>query len=72
MFGLVQSPFILKVKIDEHLSSYTEKYPAEVAEIRNNLYVDDLVTGCENFEQVACLKEIAIEIFHKAGFRLHK
>ena len=55
----MQSPFILEGTIDKHLSSYTEKYPAEVAEIMDDLYVDDLATSGENFEQVASLKDIA-------------
>lgn len=66
-----ESPFILVGTIDKHLSSYTEKFPAEVAEIRDHLDVDDLVKGGENLEQVASLKDIAIKIFHKAGFKLH-
>ena len=51
-FGLVQSPFILQGAMSEHLLSYTKKYSAEVAEIRDDLYVDDLITGSENFEQL--------------------
>ena len=50
-FSLVQSPLILEGTIDEHLSSYTEKYPAEVAEIRDDLYVDDLIAGGENLNK---------------------
>ena len=72
MFGLVESPFILEGTIDEHLSSYKEKYPAEVAEIRDDLYVEDLITGGKNFKQVASLKDITTEIFREAGFKLHK
>ena len=41
-------------------TSFTEKNPAEVAEERDDLYVDDLITGGENFEQVASLKDIAM------------
>ena len=59
-FGLAQSLFILRRTITKHLSSYSEKYPDEVAEIKNDLYVDDLVTGIENFEQVASLKDVTI------------
>ena len=55
-----------------YLSSYTEQYPAEVAEIRDDLHVDNLITGDENFEQVVSLKDIAIEIFREAGFKLQK
>ena len=72
VFGLVQSPFILGGTLQEHLGSYIEKYPTEVSEIKDDLYVDDLISGGNNFEQVASLKDIAIEIFNKAGFKLHK
>ena len=72
MSGLVQSPFALKGTIDEHLSSYTEKYPAEVDKIKDDLHVDDLITIGKSFEQMASLKDIAIKIFFEAGFKLHK
>ena len=48
----MQSPFILQGAMSEHLISCTKKYSAEVAEIRDDLYVDDLITGGENFEQL--------------------
>ena len=72
VFGLVQSSFILGGALQEHLGIYIEKYPIEVAEIKDDLYVDDLISGGNNFEQVASLKDIAIEIFNQAGFRLYK
>ena len=73
VFGLlVQSHFILEGTIDKHRSSYTERYRAKVAEIRDDLYVDGLITGGKNFEQVVSLKDIAIEIFHEAGFKFHR
>ena len=65
VFGLVQSPFILGGTLQEHLGSYIEKYPTEVSEIKDDLYVDDLISGGNNFEQVASLKDIAIEIFNQ-------
>ena len=72
VFGLVQSPLIPEGTREEHLSSYIEKYSAEIPEIRNDLCVDDLVTGGENFEQVVSLKYIAIDIFFEVGFKIHK
>ena len=60
LFGLVLSPFILEGIIEEHLSSYTEKYPTEADQISDDLYVDRLITSGENFEQVAYLKDIGI------------
>lgn len=55
-----QPPFILEGRNNEHLSSGKEKYPAEVAEIRDYLYVNDLITCGKNFEKVASLKDIVI------------
>ena len=72
VFALVQSLFILGGTLQEHLGSYIEKYPVEVAEIKDDLYVDDLISGGNNFEEVASLKDIPIEIFNQAGFKFHK
>ena len=38
----------------------------------DDLWVDDLITGGENSEQVVSLQDTAIEIFHKAGYKLRK
>ena len=51
--------FTLDAKINEHLNSYTETCLAEVAEIKDDLYVDHLINGGENFEQVVSLKDIS-------------
>ena len=72
MFNLLQPRFILDGTIDEHIRSYTKKSLAEVIKIRDDLYVVDLVTVVWNFAQVASLKDIAIETFHEAGFKLYK
>ena len=43
----------------------------EAAEIWDGLYVDDLIAGRKNFEQVASLKDKVIQIFNEVGFKLH-
>ena len=63
--GLVQFSFILEETINKYLRSYTEKYPAEVDETRNDLHVDNLITGGETFEQVASLKGLVAELVHE-------
>ena len=70
LFGLNQSPFLLGGT--QHLSSQEEQFPTEVAEIKDGLYVDDLLTGGCVVEEVHDLKVTAIEIFGKAQFKLHK
>jgi hypothetical protein len=41
-------------------------------ETRDNLYVDDLITGGENVESVAAKRSQAVEVFEDATFKLHK
>ena len=72
LFGLNQSPFLLGGTLEEHLNSLEKEFPLEVAEIRDSLYVDDLVSGGNAVEEVERLKETAIEIFDRAQFTLHK
>ena len=69
---LLLSAISFHIRRNNRRSSYTEKYRAEVAEIKDDLHVDDLITGDKNFEQVASLKYIAIEIFREGGFKLHE
>ena len=72
LFGLNQSPFLLGGTLEQHLSSQEQEFPTEVAEIRDGMYVDDLLTGGCVVEEVKHLKETAIEIFDRAQFKLHK
>ena len=72
VFGLIQFPFILGGTLQEHLETYIEKYPIEVAEIKDDLYVDDLISGGNSGgnKPIATLKDIAIETFNQAGPKL--
>ena len=45
LFGLTCSPFLLGGVINEHLKHWEAKYPELVKEIRDDLYVDGLITG---------------------------
>ena len=71
LFGLVQSPFLLGGTQQQHLDSQREKYPKEVEEILQSLYVDDVTTGGESVPEVRTLKETAVAVFGKAQFELH-
>ena len=71
-FGLNQSPFLLGGTLDQHLTSLEGEYPEVVAEIKESLYVDDVLSGGSTVEQVQTLKSSAIAIFDRADFTLHK
>ena len=72
LFGMTCSPFLLGGVINEHLKLWETRYPELVKEIRDGLYVDDLMTGGETIETVATKRSRAIEIFKDGTFKLHK
>jgi hypothetical protein len=72
LFGMTCSPFLLGGVINEHLKRWETKYPNLVKEIRDGLYVDDLMTGGESVETMTTKREKAIEVFEDGSFKLHK
>ena len=63
LFGLVQSPFLLTATIEEHLKRYEDNYPIEIAEIRQILYVDEVISGGSTVKEAKHLKETAKSVF---------
>ena len=72
LFGLAPSPFLLAGVIDQHLDTWSDKRPEVVAEIKKNLYVDDLISGGISTAKARETKITAKEIFADAAFELHK
>ena len=72
LFGLTCSPFLLGGVISHHLKSWELEYPDVVKEIWDGLYVDDLMVGGSNVEEVAEKKATTTEVFEDATFALHK
>ncbi|XP_068738113.1 uncharacterized protein [Montipora capricornis] len=72
LFGLTCSPFLLGGVLECHLGTWESKMPELVAELRKNLYVNDLLSGGVTVQEAQYRKEQAIEIFDDAGFTLHK
>ena len=72
LFGLTCSPFLSGGVINEHLKIWETKYPEMVKEIRDNLYVDDLITGGESVQSVETKRSKAVEVFDDAKFNLRK
>ena len=68
LFGLTCSLFLLGGVLECHLEAWEPKMPELVAELRKNLYVDDLLSGGVTAKQAQHRKEQAIEIFDDAGF----
>ncbi|CAB4003106.1 Hypothetical predicted protein [Paramuricea clavata] len=69
---LKKIPFLLGATLQEHLNTLEQNYPGTVAELRNDLYVDDVISGGTCEQEVGKIKEEAKEIFDQGSFTLHK
>ena len=65
VFGLSQSPFILEAVLKTHFKMYESLYLELIRKIRDNMYVDDLVTGGEGLQEVEKIKSDSRELFEK-------
>ena len=72
LFCCNQSPFLLGATLEKHLKECEDELPKEVAEIRQSLYVDDILIGGGSVQEVQRLKEETMDIFDRAKFQLHK
>ena len=70
IFGVTSSLFLLNSTIRHHLEKYVESDKDVVERLRDDLYVDDLVSGCE--DQVKLLYNKSNATMNDAGFDLRK
>lgn len=68
LLGLVPSTFLLGGVIKCHLEAWERRMPELVAELRKNLYVDDLISWMPTVREARELKEGAISIFADPKF----
>ena len=71
VFGLVQSPFLLNGTLQHHLEHYP-CYPKVIDLIKDDIYVDDIISGGNTVSEVEKVKDATVEIFKDAQFQLHK
>lgn len=71
-FGLRCSPFLAIATVQHHLKKYEERYPKIVKELRENMYMDDLLTGAETEEEAIQMYREACQIMKEGGFELMK
>ena len=58
--------------LGEHSDSQQKEYPETIAELKNSVYVDDVISGGASEKQLVKFKSETIEIFKKGNFSLHK
>ena len=66
-FGVVSSSFLLAATIEHHLDSYATDN-AEI--LKNDIYVDNVITGTDTVEEAKCLNNAAKSRFIDAFMNL--
>ena len=66
------SPFLLGGVIQHHLNTCRPTNPDRVAEIEQELYVDDLISGGGTIQEAKQKKATVTDMFRQATFHLHK
>ena len=67
VFGLNQSPLILEGTLKTHFERYESMYLELIRKTRDDMYLDDLVTGGESLQEVEKINSDSIELFEKGG-----
>lgn len=71
-YGLKASTFLSTRCLMELTHLYHDRYPRAVEALRLSTYIDDVITGADNLEQLLELKTQLIELMKLGNFKLHK
>ena len=71
-FGLRCSPFIAIATIHHHLDKYENSHPELVKRLKENMYIDDALTGAETEQEAIEFYQQSTEIMREAGMNLVK
>ena len=72
VFGVRSSPFLLNAVLRHHINSFKDVDPVFVSQLCQNFYVDDLVSGAGDKDQVLQLYRDAKARLLEGGFKLRK
>ena len=67
LFGVISSPFMLAGTIDHHLSTNGSD---TAIKLRESLDVDNVISGCDNFDQAPGFYKESKSIFSEAAMNL--
>lgn len=71
-YGLKSSTFLATRCLLELAQRYSDKYPLAAQTLLSNTYVDDIIAGRDNVEQIIELKKQLVELLQLGSFTLHK
>lgn len=71
-YGLSSAPYLALRVLHQLVLDEGSKFPEASRAIEEDMYIDDLVTGCDSVAEGLELKKQVVEIFALAGFSLSK
>ncbi|GFU11244.1 integrase catalytic domain-containing protein [Nephila pilipes] len=71
-FGVSSSPFLLQATIRHHIEKYKHEFPDTVELLDRSFYVDDLISGGNEFEKALQTSRRAKYIMEAAGMDFRK
>jgi len=71
-FGVKASPFLLCAAIRHHLDSVSQRYPEVVDQLKQSLYMDDLIISTDNFSEAERIARESCSIFSLMQMNLRK
>ncbi|KAK3745920.1 hypothetical protein QZH41_001370 [Actinostola sp. cb2023] len=71
-FGVVSSPFEAIATVQHHATVNKDEFPRAAKEIKENMYVDDLLSGEEDIEKAYVLHKDLYALMKNGGFELVK
>ena len=71
-FGDTPSPFLSIATVQKHVQEHEKDYPIAAKEVKENMYVDHILTGAPDNNRAARLKVDLCSLLSKGGFPLTK
>lgn len=72
VFGVSASPFLLNATIHHHIMQHIENQPDLVNQLRQSIYVDDVLTGADDEEAAFEFYEGSKQLLQTGSFNLRK
>ncbi|GFY16595.1 uncharacterized protein TNCV_2787221 [Trichonephila clavipes] len=72
IYGTKKAPFLATRVIKQLCLDESDDFPLAAEITLSDIYMDDIVTGCENIETAKILKNQLIKMFKTCGMTLHK
>ena len=71
-FGDTPSPLLSIATVQNHVLAHEEDYPVAAKEVKENMHIDDILTGAPDNDCAVQLKDDLCNLLSKGGFSVNK